>query len=192
MSPQKSYGTKERVFFYGGIPSILLQFFFPNKQFLHTNTRTQRDITRVISHATELSFVGNENFKVDFALFLLAVSFDVDEVRRPTDNLDQDILDDAFELDEHQRRHVVRLTDERKEMFLDHTEIPFRGKVGDLANVVPIGDVFAFAFDEDFITAINNFRHEFVDTVHLDSNARLAVAVSIVIWRAALDKSWDS
>jgi len=138
-------------------------------------------------------FSRNEYFEVDFAVSISAFGFEADQVDGLTNNLNENVGFDRFELDKHHWRHVVRLTQEWEIIFFDDARIA--GHVGrevfDGAHVVFVGYVLAFTFNENILSPerLIDFWYEFVNPIQLDGDAGLIIFVSVILFRTSLAQS---
>jgi len=140
-------------------------------------------------------FSRNEYFEVDFAVSISAFGFEADQVDGLTNNLNENVGFDRFELDKHHWRHVVRLTQEWEIIFFDDARIA--GHVGrevfDGAHVVFVGYVLAFTFNENILSiCVVEFWYEFVNPIQLDGDAWLNIFVSVIVFRTMFDQSSDA
>ena len=95
-----------------------------------------------VSHTSHVR-VCNDDLKVGFALLLLAVSLDVDEIDGSAHDLDEDVLRDGFEFDEDEWSGVIGLSQKREKVFFDDAILVIggMGPVRYFANVVFIRKV---------------------------------------------------
>ena len=93
----------------------------------------------------------NVDLEVDFALSISAFGFKAFEVDGLTNDLNENVFFDRFELDKHHRGHVVWLTKEWEIICFDDARIA--GRIGrevlDGAHVVFVGYVLAWVEDKD-------------------------------------------
>jgi len=135
----------------------------------------------------------NVDLEVDFALSISAFGFKAFEVDGLTNDLNENVFFDRFELDEHHRRHVVWLTKEWEIICLDDARIA--GRIGrevlDGAHVVFVGYVLAFTFNENILSPerLIDFWYEFVNPIQLDGDAGLIIFVSVILFRTSFAQS---
>jgi len=118
-----------------------------------------------------------------------------DEVDGLTNDLNENVGFDRFELDKHHRRHVVWLTQVWKIICFDDARIA--GRVGrevlNGAHVVSVGYVLAFTFNENILSiCVIELWYEFVNPIQLDGDTWLNFFVSVIFFRTSLAQTYDA
>jgi len=107
----------------------------------------------------------------------LLILFDVFRVDRLAGDLDNNAGLRTIQLDEDQRTDVgLALIQVRKESHADGAVL---GIVGNVADVVFVGRVLAFALEAEVILVARQLGHEFEDLVELDGEARGSVLETV-------------